>query len=122
MKEIRAFVQPFLLDTIANRLLSLPEFPGMSVSEVRGFGRGMKMAGTHTLQEELEEFTDKLRLEIFVRDSQVQTVVETLAAAAHTGNKGDGKIFVLPVLEAVRVLTGETGDAALWSALSDEGM
>jgi nitrogen regulatory protein P-II 1 len=121
VKEIRAFVQPFLLDKITAALLQLPEFPGMSVSEVRGFGRGMKMSRTHSLQEELEEFTHKLRLEIFVRDEMVAAAVQALCGSAHTGNRGDGKVFVLPVEEAVRVRTGERGDAAIWSDVSDDG-
>lgn len=121
MKEVVAFIQPFLLEKTTAALLQLPEFPGMSVSDVRGFGRGMKMSVSRSLQEELEEFTRKVRLEIFVRDDMVPDVVRTLSASAHTGNRGDGKIFVLPVLEAVRILTGEQGDAAIWSDLSDEG-
>lgn len=120
MKEIRAFVQPFLLERITRALLEIPEFPGMSVSEVRGFGRGMKMAAAHTIEEELREFTPKLRLEIFVRDDQAGPIAESLAAAAHTGNRGDGKVFVLSVEEAIRVRTGERGDAAVWSEVRDE--
>ena len=121
MKEIRAFVQPFLLDKITAALKQLPEFPGLTVSEVRGFGRGMKMSKAHSLQEELQEFTPKIRLEIFVRDDMVAAVVTTLCGSAHTGNRGDGKIFVLPVEEAVRVRTGERGGAAIWSDVADGG-
>jgi nitrogen regulatory protein P-II 1 len=121
MKEIRAFVQPFLLEKITASLLQLPDFPGMSVSEVRGFGRGMKMSRTHSLQEEIEEFTHKVRLEIFVRDDMVAAVVQALCTSAHTGNRGDGKIFVLPVEQAVRILTGERGDPAIWSDVPDDG-
>ncbi len=122
MKEVRAFVQPFLLEKITAALLQLPEFPGMSVSEVRGFGRGRKMSKIHSLEEELEEFTHKLRLEIFVRDDHAAAVVEAIAAAAHTGNRGDGKIFVLPVEQAVRVLTGERDELAIWSDVPDSGV
>ena len=121
MKEIRAFVQPFLLDKITAALLQLPDFPGMSVSDVRGFGRGMKMSSAHSLQEEFEEFTPKLRLEIFTRDDMAAETARVLAEAAHTGNRGDGKIFILPVDDAIRVLTGERGDEAIWSEIPDDG-
>ena len=120
MKEVRAFVQPFLIDKITAALLELPEFPGMSVADVRGFGRGMKSSASHTLQEELQEFTPKLRLEIFVRDHMAGDVADAVAAAAHTGNRGDGKVFILPVEEAIRIRTGERGNAAIWSGSGDE--
>ncbi len=120
MKEVRAFVQPFLIDKITAALLEMPEFPGMSVSDVRGFGRGMKSSASHTLQEELEEFAPKLRLEIFVRDDMAVRVAAAVAAAAHTGNRGDGKVFILPVEAAIRIRTGERGDAAIWSEAGDD--
>lgn len=119
MKEIRAYIQPFILEKVTAALLALPEFPGMSVSDVRGFGRARKMSAVHSLREELEEFTHKVRLEIFVRDHQVTEVVDALLAAAHTGNRGDGKIFVLRVEDAARIRTGERGDAAVWSDVPD---
>ena len=92
----------------------------MSVSEVRGFGRGMKSSASHTLQEELQEFTPKLRLEIFVRDHMAGEIADAVAAAAHTGNRGDGKVFILPVEEAIRIRTSERGNAAIWSDAGDE--
>ena len=119
MKEVRAFVQPFLIDKITAALLELPGFPGMSVSDLRGFGRGMKSSASHSLQEELQEFTHKLRLEIFVRDDMAVKVAEAVAAAAHTGNRGDGKVFILAVEQAIRIRTGERGDAAIWSDAGD---
>ena len=104
MKLIFAFVQPFKLDEVARRLMVIPGFPGMTVGAVRGFGREHAEAALKSVYE-LEDFTDKAQIETVVSDDQVDVVIEAIATAAHTGQYGDGMIFVVPVERSVRIAT-----------------
>lgn len=115
MKIIVAIVQPFMLSKITHVLEQMDGFPGMTVSDVRGFGREkhLDQSVPHGRNEDLVEFVPKARIEIVARDAMVEAIVNTLAGAAHTGNRGDGKIFVWNVDRAVRIKTGESGDAAV---------
>ena len=103
MKLVLAFVQPFKIDEITRELERIPTFPGMSVGDVRGFGREHALAAEPAQQ--LEDFTDKVQIEAVVNDEQVDLVIEAIAHAAHTGQYGDGMIFVLPVERSVRIAT-----------------
>lgn len=85
---------------------------GMTVSDVRGYGRQKGQDGSYRGRSYAIEFRSKLKLEVFVRDDQVETVKRTIVLAAQTGEIGDGKIFVSPVTEVIRVRTGETGEEA----------
>jgi nitrogen regulatory protein PII len=85
----------------------------MSVSDSRGFGRGDATRGPQRLAEEMMDFLPGVRVEVMCHDDQVEAVVATIERAAHTGLRGDGKIFVTPVEMAVRISTGERGEAAL---------
>ncbi len=118
MKLIIAYIQPHALTRVEHALLHLPRFPGMSVSQVRGFGQG-KGRDTQTAREELTEFTGKVRLEIAALDGQTGAIVEAIATAAHSGRRGDGKIFVLDLMEAVRIRTGDRDAGAIRSADPD---
>lgn len=111
MKMIVAVIQPFMLNKLTCELEEIGDFPGLSVSEVRGFGRRIDRNGNRFTA--LDPYKDKLRVEIVVRDEMAETVVEAIKTHARTGNHGDGKIFVLAVEEAVRIQTGETGDQAI---------
>lgn len=119
MKLIVAFIQPFRLDAVTRALREIPEFPGASIAEIEGFGQAKSVAGEHSTAEDLLDYSSKVRLESVVRDDQVAAVGEAIREAAHTGNRGDGKVFVLDVESATRIRTGETGDPALWSPLHD---
>ncbi len=119
MKLIVAYIQPHALTRVEHALLHLPDFPGMSVSEVRGFGQG-KVRQVHTPREALTEFTGKVRLEIAALDEQAQAIVEAIATSAQSGRRGDGKIFVLDLAAAVRIRTGDRGARAIRSADPDE--
>lgn len=111
MKLILSFIRPFKLDEVALQLERVPRFPGMTVTEARGFGREHMLAPAQSVAEELDEFTDKVQIETIVRDEQVEEVLSVIARAAHTGRDGDGMIFVLPVERAVRIATGQGPDA-----------
>lgn len=111
MKMITAMVQPFMLNKVVTALEEIEGFPGMTITEVRGFGRKMSRHEEHTSH--IDEFHDKTRIEIVAPDEMVEPIVETIVRFAHTGNNGDGKVFVWPVERAVRIQTGERDEAAL---------
>lgn len=112
MKLVIAFVKPFKLDEVRDELKAVGT-TGMSVSEVRGFGRQSGQTEVYRGAEYEVDFVPKVRMEVLVTDEQVGEVVETIRRTAHTGEIGDGKIAVLPVEDAVRIRTGERGNDAL---------
>ncbi|HQX22691.1 MAG TPA: P-II family nitrogen regulator [Nitrospira sp.] len=112
MKLIEAIVKPFKLDEVKDALLEIG-IQGMTVTEVKGFGRQKGHKETYRGQEYTIEFVPKVKIEVAVNDSQVQRVLETITRAAKTGSIGDGKIFVRDLTSAVRIRTGETGESAL---------
>ena len=112
MKEIKAIIQPFMLEKVLDGLREIEGLPGMTVSEVRGFGRTRGRsadAGT----EEPVQYVKKSKVEVVVPDDLVERVVRTIQEHAHTGNLGDGKIFVYEVGDVMRIRTGERGGAAI---------
>lgn len=112
MKKIEAIVKPFKLDDIKDALDEVG-IRGMTVSEVKGFGRGQGKAPIYPGAEYVIDFVPKLKLEIVVPDDLVRAVVDAIVEGARTGNVGDGKIFVQPVDDAIRIRTGESGPDAL---------
>ena len=116
MKLITAIVQPFMLTKVMHQLESVSGFPGMTVTDVRGFGREKtqhESGHRHRPSEDATDFVKKIRIDIAAPDVLANEIVNVLVGAAHTGNEGDGKVFVCPLEGAVRIKTGETGDAAL---------
>ena len=107
MKKVEAIIRPFKLDEVKIALVNAG-IVGMTVSEVRGFGRQKGQTERYRGSEYTVEFLQKLKVEIVVEDSQVEMVIEKLKAAARTGEIGDGKIFVSPVENVVRIRTGES--------------
>ena len=102
MKEIRAFIQPHKLSHVTVALMEIPGFPGMTVIDCDGFGRER----TQHIQD-YKTFLHRKRLEIFAPDSLVEIIFETIMHAAHSGQHGDGKVYVIDVLEGGRISTGE---------------
>ena len=111
MKIITAMVQPFMLHKIVSALEGIEGFPGMTLTDVRGFGRRRSPREEHSMH--IDDFHEKSRIEIVASDELAKRIVTALAEAAHTGNDGDGKVFVWPVDYAVRIQTGETDEAAV---------
>ncbi|MGK7899267.1 MAG: P-II family nitrogen regulator [Xenococcus sp. (in: cyanobacteria)] len=107
MKKIEAIIRPFKLDEVKIALVNAGVV-GMTVSEVRGFGRQKGQTERYRGSEYTVEFLQKLKIEIVIEDDQVQMVVDKIIAAARTGEIGDGKIFIHPVDEIIRIRTGET--------------
>ncbi|MBK8480133.1 MAG: P-II family nitrogen regulator [Proteobacteria bacterium] len=112
MKKIEAVVRPFKLDEVKESLSDLG-VQGMTVTEVKGFGRTGGKMEVYRGSAYVVDFVPKVKVEVVVVDTLVAQVVEALIGAARTGRIGDGKIFVTPVEEAVRIRTGETGEQAL---------
>jgi nitrogen regulatory protein PII len=112
MKLVEAIIKPFKLDEVKDALHEVG-VQGMTVTEVKGFGRQKGHKETYRGQEYTIEFVPKVKLELAVADHQVQRVIDVILRAAKTGNIGDGKIFVRDLQESVRIRTGETGESAL---------
>ena len=112
MRKIEAIIKPFKLDDVKEALSSVG-VQGMTVSEVKGFGRQKGHKEIYRGAEYLVDFLPKIKVEVVVRSVLVERVIEKIIAAARTGSIGDGKIFVTPVENVVRIRTGEHGDDAL---------
>ncbi len=112
MKLVTAIIKPFKLDEVREALSDIG-VQGITVTEVKGFGRQKGHTELYRGAEYEVDFLPKLRLEAAVPDALVDQVIDAIEAAARTGKIGDGKIFVLPIEQAVRIRTGETGDSAL---------
>jgi len=112
MKKVEAIVRPFKLEDVKIALVNLG-IVGMTVSEVRGFGRQKGQVERYRGSEFTVEFLQKLKIEVVISDESVDSVIKAIADAAKTGEIGDGKIFVSSVDSVVRIRTGEYDDAAL---------
>ena len=112
MKKIEAIIKPFKLDDVKEALNAIG-IKGMTISEVKGYGRQKGHKEIYRGAEYIVDFIPKTKMEIIVEASQVDEIVETIRNAANTGKIGDGKIFVLPVEEVIRVRTGEKGKEAI---------
>lgn len=112
MKLVNAIIKPFKLDDVREGLSEIG-VTGITVTEVKGFGRQKGHTELYRGAEYVVDFLPKVKLEIAVPDDRVDTVIDAISKAANTGKIGDGKIFVLPLEQAVRIRTGETGDDAI---------
>jgi len=112
MKKVEAIIKPFKLDDVKEALNGIG-IQGMTISEVKGYGRQKGHKEIYRGAEYVVDFIPKVKVEITVEAGQVDEVVRTIREAANTGTIGDGKIFVLPVEQAIRVRTGETGREAI---------
>jgi len=112
MKKLECIIRPFKLEEVKEALSSVG-VRGMTVSEVRGFGRSRGHTELYRGSEYTIEFVPKLKIEVVVAEENVDKVVEAVREAASTGKIGDGKIFVLPIDETIRIRTGERGPAAI---------
>jgi nitrogen regulatory protein P-II 1 len=112
MKKIEAIIKPFKLDEV-KEALAKHSIQGMTVSEVKGFGRQKGHTELYRGAEYVVDFLPKVKIELLVSDDTAASAVETIMQTAKTGRIGDGKIFILPVDEAVRIRTGERGASAV---------
>ena len=112
MRKVEAIIKPFKLDEVKEALSGIG-IQGMTVTEVKGFGRQKGHTELYRGAEYVVDFLPKIKIEITVSDEMVEKVVEVIVEAANTGRIGDGKIFVFPLDEAVRIRTGERGPNAV---------
>ena len=112
MRLIEAIIKPFKLDDVREALTSMG-IEGLTVTEARGFGRQKGHTELYRGAEYVVDLLPKVKLEILVRDDTAEAVVEVIIGAASTGRIGDGKIFVTPITDVIRIRTGERGEAAL---------
>jgi nitrogen regulatory protein P-II 1 len=112
MKKIEAIIKPFKMEDVKEALSEIG-IEGMTVSEVKGFGRQKGHTEIYRGSEYTVDFLPKVKFEIVLSDDRVQRAVDTIVNAAKTGKIGDGKVFVLPIEEAVRIRTEEHGDSAI---------
>jgi nitrogen regulatory protein P-II 1 len=112
MKKVEAIIKPFKLDDVKEALTGLG-IVGMTVTEVRGFGRQKGHTELYRGSEYTIDFLPKVKIEVVVPDGMVEKVVSTICGAAKTGSIGDGKVFVLPIGDTIRIRTGERGEDAI---------
>ena len=112
MKKVEAYIKPFKLDEVKEALMEI-DVGGMSVTEVKGFGRQKGHTELYRGSEYQVDFLPKIKIEVVIKDSDLDRVVDAVVSAARTGQIGDGKIFVSGVEEAVRIRTGESGEEVL---------
>ena len=112
MKKIEAIIKPFKLDEVKEALHEVG-LQGITVLEAKGFGRQKGHTELYRGAEYVVDFLPKVKIELFVKDDMLERAVEAIQQAAHTGRIGDGKIFIVPVENAIRVRTGETGCEAI---------
>ncbi len=112
MKMINAIIKPFKLDDVREALSEIG-VQGITVTEVKGFGRQKGHTELYRGAEYVVDFLPKLKVEVVVKDSALEQTIETITKAANTGKIGDGKIFVSDILDVIRIRTGETGPEAL---------
>ncbi len=112
MKKIEAIIKPFKLDEVREALSEIG-INGLTVTEVKGFGRQKGHTELYRGAEYVVDFLPKIKMEMVVADDLVESAIDTIIKAAHTGKIGDGKIFVSAVEQVIRIRTGETGEAAV---------
>ena len=113
MKHVIAFIQDNRLAQVTHALHRIDGLTGATASSVRGFGRTRRAEDKREISDELEQLTQRIRLDIFCSDDRVEAVIETIRGAAHTGLRGDGKIYVSPVEDALRIESGDRGEQAV---------
>ena len=116
MKKVDAIIKPFKLDEVKDKLNEIG-VKGITVSEVKGFGRQKGHTEWYRGAEYVVDFLPKIKMEIVISDDQVEDVINTIMQAAQTGRIGDGKIFVTDLQDTVRIRTGERGEDAIWCKL-----
>jgi nitrogen regulatory protein P-II 1 len=113
MKHIITYIKPHKLSKVTLALHKIEDLTGISVLDIKGFGRTKTKDEPHTIVEDLVDYVPHVKIEIFCEDSLVENIVNTIKTAAHTGLRGDGKIYISTVDDAIRISTGERGESAI---------
>ncbi len=113
MQEIKAIIRPFKLDDVITALQKIEGLPGMTISEIKGFGKTQGQDAQGVVMEGLHLLVKKVKIEMVVHNDMVDEVVNTIQQVAHTGNPGDGKIFVIDVRNTIKIRTNDRGEKAI---------
>ncbi|MGK9369597.1 P-II family nitrogen regulator [Melioribacter sp. Ez-97] len=113
MKEIKAIIRPFKLDDVVTALQKIEGLPGLTISEIKGFGRSRAKGAEDSFRDGLHNYIKRVKIELVVHNDIVNEVVDVIQRTAHTGNTGDGKIFVIEVADTIRIRTNERGEDAI---------
>lgn len=113
MKEIKAIIRPFKLDDVVTALQKIEGLPGLTISEIKGFGRSRAKSAKDSFRDGLHNYIKRVKIELVVHNDIVEEVVDVIQKTAHTGNTGDGKIFVIDVADTIRIRTNERGEKAI---------
>lgn len=113
MKEIKAVIRPFKLLEVTEALQKIEGLPGVTVSEIKGFGKGRAKNAQDKTVYEMVELVPRVKLEVVVSDGMVDEVIKVIQQYSHTGNTGDGKIFIFDVMDVVKIRTNERGEKAI---------
>jgi nitrogen regulatory protein P-II 1 len=113
MKEIKAIIRPFKLLDVVTELQKIENLPGVTISDIRGFGKSKAKDAREKIMDGVIAYVQKVKIEVVVPDEMVETVINTIQASAHTGNPGDGKIFINPVDDVIKIRTNERGAGAI---------
>ncbi len=113
MKEIKAIIRPFKLLEVIDELTKIEGLPGVTVSDIKGFGKSRAKNAKDKIVYDMVEFIPRIKLEVVVSDEMVDEVVNVLQKYSHTGNTGDGKIFVYNVVDVIKIRTNERGEGAI---------
>jgi nitrogen regulatory protein P-II 1 len=113
MKEIKAIIRPFKLLDVVTELQKIENLPGVTISDIRGFGKSKAKDAREKIVDGVIAYVQKVKLEVVVPDEMVETVVQSIQKSSHTGNPGDGKIFINPVDDVIKIRTNEKGRGAI---------
>jgi len=113
MKEIKAIIRPFKLDDVITALHKIDGLPGLTISGIKGFGKSKAINSKDAVKEGLHNYVKKIKIEIVVSNNMVEEIINVLQKNAHTGNPGDGKIFIINVEDVIKIRTNERGNNAI---------
>lgn len=113
MKEIKAIIRPSKLLNVVSALQEIENLPGVTISDIRGFGKSKAKDAQEKIVDGLIAYVQKIKIEVVVPDELVETVVNAIQTQAHTGNPGDGKIFIYSVDDVIKIRTNEKGSGAV---------
>lgn len=113
MKEIKAIIREFKLDDVISELHKIEGLPGITISEIKGFGKSKGKTEGESVDEKLHHLHKKVKLEIVLQNDLVDRIIDTIQRTAHTGNPGDGKIYVTEIINVVKIRTNERGEEAI---------
>lgn len=113
MKEIKAIIRPFKLLDVVTELQKIENLPGVTISDIKGFGKSKARDSKEKILDGLVAYVQKVKIEVVVCDEMVEAVVNAIQANAHTGDPGDGKIFIYAVDDVVKIRTNERGQVAI---------